>query len=262
MLANSLLSVMCHAGAVTNDAQAQDQLPRVIEMCDGIDEWPPYMYFKRINGEKSSEVVGYAFDYVSRILARKGIKATIKLIPWNRCVAEVESGKYAMLLDASNSEERDRKFFVSRTYYEVHLVYFYDLSRPKPQINSVADLKKFRLCGVLGYNYAPFLLEPENIDTGADGYDKVMAKLKLNRCDAVPDRLEVAIGFKTIGELDFIGKNIAYDFIPGVKSLSYHMLISRKLPYSHKLIELIDEGIVEINAHSGAADLAEKYGLR
>jgi hypothetical protein len=38
-------------------------------------------------------------------------------------------------------------------------------------------------------------------------------------------------------------------------------MVSRNVPYSQTLLKLLNEGITEIEAHDGAADLVEKYGL-
>lgn len=60
---------------------AQAELPKSLKICDDGEEWPPYVYYKRINNEKSKEVVGYSVDYLKRVLEPKGISFTIDLIP-------------------------------------------------------------------------------------------------------------------------------------------------------------------------------------
>ena len=35
---------------------------QTIGICDGDTEWPPYTYFKRVDGNKTGEVVGFSLD--------------------------------------------------------------------------------------------------------------------------------------------------------------------------------------------------------
>jgi polar amino acid transport system substrate-binding protein len=236
-------------------------VPSVIVVCTAVDEWPPYTYFKRVNGKKTSEVIGYSVDYLLRVLGRKGIHVKIEPIPWKRCMAEVETGEYAITLDSSINEERARTYLFTKPYYGLNWVYFYDANRPKPYVNVPADLRKLRLCGLSGYNYDALDLGPSGIDTGTHDYSTTFEKLKFNRCDAVPEKVEIAIGYKALGIVDFSAQGIAYARIPWLPTTPFHMMVSRNLPYSQALLKLLNEGITEIEAHDGAADLVEKYGL-
>ena len=234
---------------------------KVIAVCDGGEEWPPYTYYKRSLGIKTNELVGYAVEYLQRVLARKNLRFSLELIPWKRCMAMVDSGQYDMLLNASNNDERDRTFLVSKPYYALTLVYFYDTAKPQPDIRSPADLKTRHLCGVRGYNYAPFGLAANEIDTEAPSQALTFLKLKKGRCEAVPERLEIAIGYKILGVVDFDKLDIAYEAVPGLSPSPFSMMVSRHTPYAEELLAVLNEGIAEISAKDGASDLAAKYSI-
>jgi len=154
-----LLAMAC--GPAFGAALAPNQ---VIKVCGQIAEWPPYLYFKRETGSKTDEVIGYSAEYLQRILSRRGLSYSIDMIPWKRCMESVKSGVYDMMTDTSSNEERSKTYLVSRPYYAVHLVYFFDRERPRPIVSRAADLKKYRLCAVNGYNYAVFGLTSTEID--------------------------------------------------------------------------------------------------
>ena len=236
-------------------------LPAVIAVCDDGAEWPPYTYFQRVNGAKTNVLIGFSVEYLQRVLARKGLRFTLELIPWQRCMAAVDEGQYAMLLNASLNDERARRFLITQPYYALTLVYFYDADHPKPVVNGAADLRALAACGVSGYNYAPFALEPDMIDTAAKDLPQAFLKLKRGHCAVVPDRLEVALGYQTLGLIDLQSAGIRYAPVPGLPRSPFFMMVSRNTPYAAELLAVLNEGIAAIEASHGAYDLAAKYGL-
>jgi polar amino acid transport system substrate-binding protein len=236
-------------------------LPSVISVCDDGAEWPPYTYYKRVDGARTNVLTGFSVEYLQRVLDRKGLRFTLELIPWKRCMAEVINGHYAMLLNASLNPERARDFLVTMPYYALTLVYFYDADRPRPTVNSAADLRTLHSCGVSGYNYAPFELEPDMIDTNAKDLPQAFLKLKRGHCDVVPDRLEVAIGYEAIGMLDLKAEGIRYALVPNLPRSPFFMMVSRNVPYANELLAVLNEGIAAIEASHEAYHLAAKYGL-
>jgi polar amino acid transport system substrate-binding protein len=75
-------------------------LPAVINVCDDSAEWPPYTYFERSNGTRTNVLTGFSVEYLRRVMDHAHLRFTIDLIPWQRCMAEVQEGQYAMLLNA------------------------------------------------------------------------------------------------------------------------------------------------------------------
>lgn len=244
---------------VLQASPARAALPKVISVCDDGAEWPPYTYYKRSYGVKTDQLIGYSVDYLQRVLERKGMHFKLELIPWVRCMEAVDHGDYDMLLNAANNPERDRTYWVTKPYYALTPVYFYDQDRSKPKVAKAEDLKKLRLCGVHGYSYVSFRLKPTEIDTGANDIARAFLKLKSNRCDAVPERLEIAVGYRALDVVDYTRMNIGYEPVPWLKSVPFSMMVSRHIPYAKELLDLLNEGITEINAHNGARDLAARY---
>lgn len=247
------------AGAGAHAAPlAPEQLIRV---CGQVAEWPPYLYFKRDLQGQTDDVTGYSAELLQSSLARKGLRLTFDMLPWKRCTESVRLGMHDMMTDIANNAERAQTYLVSKPYYAQHLVYFYDTARPRPAVATSADLKKLRLCAVNGYTYAAFGLNVADIDMGAQDLMQSLLKLKNNRCDAVPERLEIALGYQTLGKVDFKVLGIAYGALPDLSPSPFHMMVSRNVPYAAELLQVLDEGI-ELAIRSGEAKrLAARYGI-
>lgn len=233
----------------------------MVSVCSSDAEWPPYTYYQRSGGVITTKLVGYSVDYLQRVLVRQGLHFHVEMVPWVRCMERVGSGEYDMLLNAGINPEREKKYLVTHPYYTLTMVYFYAQARPKPRVDSWRDLTRMRLCGVHGHNYDSFNLQPEQIDTGANDIGQALNKLKAGRCDVVPERLEVVLGYRAIGQIDLARMNIGYAPIPGLKSVPFSMMVSRRVPYARQLLQVLNDGIDNLNAHEGGCDLAARYQI-
>lgn len=228
-----------------------------VRVCDDVNEWPPFTYL-RSHGEhgasassSAQEVVGYAVDVLQRILRPKGIAVQIDLLPWVRCLREVESGQmYQMALNASHSAERERQFLLSLPYYDTTHAYFYSRRR-FPQglsIRSPKDLAKHEVCGVHGYNYSAYGLRDEQVDRGALNFSRVIAKLLADRCEVGVEKLEAVQAGRHDGQPLLANPDIAFAPIPGMPKAEFHMLVSRRHPQGQALLDMLNRGIRDLRA--------------
>jgi polar amino acid transport system substrate-binding protein len=256
---HSIALLLGWAGMAANAAPLAPN--QTIRVCGQIAEWPPYLYFKRDLQGQTDEVIGYSADLLQWSLERKGLRYSIDMLPWKRCTESVRLGTHDMMTDVASNPERARSYLVTRPYYAQHLVYFYDMARPAPAVATSADLKKLRLCAVNGYAYTAFGLDPAQIDTGAQDLTQSLLKLKNRRCDAVPERLEIALGYQALGKVDFKVLGIAYGVLPDLPPSSFHMMVSRNVPYAAELLAVLDEGIEYAGRSGEAKQLAARYGI-
>jgi polar amino acid transport system substrate-binding protein len=234
---------------------------QTIRVCGQVAEWPPYLYFKRDLRGQTDDVIGYSAELLQLSLERRGMRYTLDMLPWKRCTESVRLGMHDMMTDIANNAERSRNYLVSKPYYAQHLVYFYDTARPRPAVDTSADLKKLRLCAVNGYTYSAFGLDLAQIDMGAQDLMQSLLKLKNRRCDAVPERLEIALGYQALGKVDLKVLGIAYAALPDLPPSPFHMMVSRNVPYAAELLEALDDGIEYANRSGEAKRLAAKYGI-
>lgn len=255
--------VLCSLALLCSTADAQTSVSfGKIAICEDGSEWPPYTYFERREAKKTERIVGFAVDVVHDIFSRHGIAYSLELIPWARCQAEVKLGKnYQMALNLSYSEERSRSYLLSRPYYQTTNYYFYS-RRQYPHgllIASAADLKKYAVCGLLGYNYAGYGLKAGEVDQQAKDFPMVIAKLHNRRCDLFVEKLEIMAGFLAIGETFTLDKDLGRAAIPGMESAPFHMAISPLMPQAALLRKLLDAELTQMENSGKLKALWQKY---
>ncbi len=225
---------------------------QTIGICDGDTEWPPYAYFKRVDGMKTGEVVGFSVAVVSEILGKNGYEFTVdKKMPWNRCVRSVNEGQdFQMVINATYSEERARMFHVSESYYSLQMGYFYS-KQAHPDglgIENPSDVNRYTVCGILGYLYDYPWLDASRIDQGTRTYAQVVEKIRRNRCDLFLEYYDVVAGLSKVGEDLLTESNIGWKPLPGIEPDKHYMMVSKQLADGEKLIGIINDGIAELKA--------------
>ncbi len=223
--------------------------PLAVSICEDENEWPPYSYFLRVDGNKSRKLVGYAVDVIDEILTRNHISYHIDMIPWARCMAVTTLGKqYQMVLNLSFSPERMQALLFSRPYYSTTVYYYYS-KRHHPDglpIKGTADLKSLRLCGVRGYNYVGYGIDTRAIDQGAGDFTALIAKMHLGRCDLFLEKNEIMTAYAAIGRDYLADPDVGRAPMPGMKPALFHFGVSRKYPQAEALRTLIDQELVKM----------------
>ena len=201
---------------------------------------------------------------VGEIFRKHGISFTITMIPWPRCLAVARIGKlYQMNMNLSFSEERARDFLYSRPYYRTANYYFYS-RRHHPEglkVNSLADLKKFRVCGIRGYNYTSYGFQAGDMDQGAGDFTALIAKLHLNRCELFMEKREIMYGYEAIGRDYLSDPDIGMAPIPGMQPAQFHFGVSRAYPQARALINLIDAELKHMEENGRLQIIGQRYQL-
>ncbi len=261
------LLVACCTGLVlcgVGQARASDRPwdGPVVSICDDQNEWPPYTYFQRVNGAKSTQIVGYSVDIIKEIFAARGIAFKLTLLPWARCLDEVASGKkYQMALNLVGTAERDKKYWMTNTYYSIRDYYFYS-RKHYPQglpIKSMADLHNYKVCGILNYDHSNMGFKPGEIDQSATSYGMIITKMHLNRCTLFISQYEGMLGFSFIGQSYFDDPDLGYAPVPGFRPASFKMAISRKMAQGEQLRDLVDAELAKMAASGRLASMWLRY---
>ena len=213
-----------------------------VAICDDQNEWPPYIYFERnSDGSRTGKVAGYSIAVIDAIFARHGIKRELKMLPWARCVADLQNGSRAQLaMNLTRNVERHQFLLFTRPYYTMHSHYFYSArSFPKGlQINALDDLRKYRICGLKGYNYER--IPVQGMDQGSKDYRSLVSKLHLGRCDVFLEQFEAMVGFGAIGQRHLDDPDLRHARLPELEPAAFAMGISRKYPHAAALQMLLD----------------------
>jgi polar amino acid transport system substrate-binding protein len=263
------------AGVVLGGAVAGQPLTlKRVMVCDDANDWPPFTYQVKSPSKQtgsavgpnaasgSQEVQGFSVEVLRRLLAPHGIALQIELLPWVRCLREVESGvSFQMALNVSANAERRLKFHFSQPYHATTPGYFYSRRR-FPQglpIRRMEDLAAFRVCGVHGYNYSAYGLTNEQVDRGALSFDRVVAKLLADRCEVGIGELEVVRASQFIGKPLAADADLAYDRVPGMAKVEFHMLVSRQHAQGKALVNLIDQGLSSLQRSGELQAIYKRY---
>lgn len=231
---------------------------QAVSICDDGAGWPPYTF---VDPKNPDHIVGASKDLIFDILERAGYSPHITLLPWKRCLAQVEIGQTAMLLNASYSQERAEKFLMTKPYYSLHSVLFYRTSKypSPPKLASVEDMKSYRYCGLHGYNYTMYDIPKSQLDTGAKDEVSRFEMLKRDRCDFALGDVELLHAFSSMGQLNLDGTG--HLPIPGAKPKEFHAMVSRALVDADKLLKILDDGIAAAKADKSYARIFSRYGL-
>jgi polar amino acid transport system substrate-binding protein len=234
------------------------QAGQAVLVCDDRGGWPPYTF---VDPKNPAQVIGASKELVFGILERAGYTPTLELLPWKRCLAEVESGRTALLLNASYNEERAQKFHMTKPYYNIRSALFYRTSKypTPPQVRTLDDMKAYRYCGLHGYNYTMYSIPPERLDTGAKDEPSRMTMLRHDRCDFVLGDMEPLRAFAAMGLLDMNGT--AHIPIPEDKPKEFYAMVSKALPDGEALRKILDDGFTAAKADKTYAKIFSKYGL-
>lgn len=193
------------------------------------------------------------------------MRYTIAMVPWVRCMLEVKNGvKYQMVLDFTTSPERGIDYWISQAYYTTNTYYYF--SRKKhPQglsIKAMVDLKRYRICGIHGYNvnYAGYIgfFKPGEIDQGTKDFDALIEKIHLQRYDLFLEQYQAMQGYAFIGKPFLDNPELGREPMPGLAPSPFHFAISRQYVHGEALLNLINQELKHMESTGRLKELWKK----
>jgi polar amino acid transport system substrate-binding protein len=208
---------------------------------------------------------GATLDLARAALARAGYTLKALPMPWLRCVREVEEfgrrQSAEMLLYASLSPERERKFLASVPVHQIQGGFWYSarLGAQGELPRSWAGLARYRLCGMFGHNYAWLAAYGiSQIDSGALNLRAVIDKLERGRCDFVLSALEPVRGAAQLGFVQ-LPAELSFMPYPDRGPISQHLLLTRESPRALELQRQLNQALQELQANGEADRLYRIY---
>ena len=226
-----------------------------LTFCGDGEGWPPYHY------TKNDQVIGYDIDVVNKIFSGSSTKVSAELPPWKRCLAETDKGfKYQVALSSSYKDDRAKTFIYTKPYYELNGYYFYSkAAHPNGlTLSSAADLQKYQVCGLAGYNYDSFGIKTKNVSTSTKNFETLVKKTLDNRCDIFLARNEIIAGFKVIGN-DLLTDKIAGSPAHWMEGEKFYMLVSRNVDNSQAIVDALNQGIDQLKESGELNKLIDHY---
>lgn len=216
-------------------------------------EPPPSAYWLRdARGARTQELTGSSVELVRAAFDALGLKVRfIADLPWVRCLQGVTDGEIDFAMNAYHDEQRARRLSYSVRYQSLTPQVFYTRSRPI-QVSGVADLQKYRGCGMIGASYAHYGLAPEALDLGVNSYARLIEKLKAGRCDYFVEELEVIAALKFTGADPLVDPEIVNRPVPGARAPARHLVALRGGAAAARLPQ-IDRALTQLVASGQAA---------
>ncbi|MFB9886316.1 substrate-binding periplasmic protein [Balneatrix alpica] len=238
-----------------------DNLKQTVNICDDAAEWPPYVYYQRTLGVKhTNQITGATTELLKQIFTNLGLNYRLQLLPWKRCLYEVEhfdrNGNFEVVSNASTNQKRLSYSYASLPLYRVHQGAFYSTRRfpQPPDIKQPSDFNTYRLCGIHGYNYDMFYqtgIKPE-WDYSPGSNHQALLMLSARHCDFFMGTLEPVLGGEPAG-LYQISEDIRYLAVEGMPVTDFHLLVSKASPRGEWLIEQINQQLQRLQ-RSGLVD--------
>lgn len=247
----------CAGAPMAAAASAPPDAAHSVTICDDENELPPFSYILRASGAARGQVGGYAVSVIHEIFKRRGVAYRIHMKPWPRCQALVTLGQgYGMLMNLTYSDEREKSYLFSRPFHYLHSYYYYAKSRHPGglEINSAADLRKHRVCGISGHNYRIYGLAPGDVDQGAKNVDTALAKVKRGRCSLFLEKDDIMAGYAMLGKPVLADPGIGKAPVP-MPPTPFYFAVSRQQPRAEALRQLIDEELLVMETSGRLAEL-------
>ncbi len=215
-------------------------------------EWRPYYGSTLKDGGMMTEVAVAAFK-------RGGHNATIKFIPWPRALKDVAEGKADIVMGAYFSEEREKTYIYSDSFYEVNTGLIARRDAGIRKYKHLEDLKPYRIGTSRGWVNTPEFDAAEYLNKDVARNPTInIQKLIRNRVDM----MVAAFGIFRY-ELSQIGGDVdQFVFLepPLIKNLLY-LLGSRSIPDGEKLVADFNRGLELIRADGTYGEILKKHGF-
>lgn len=256
------LTILLSMFVLTNTVIAQP-----VNICDDDAGWAPYVYFPMIAGKPDrTKVVGATADLIREVFRIMKMDYTIELLPWARCLLEVhnfgESKKYEMFADGTYTDERAAKYYITTPIYKTHMGAFYSTKKfpDGVSINKPQDLNKFRLCGIRGYNYSPYIEAgvKEEIYQGAGTTKAAIGMVAIGRYDFFLSSVEPVYGSHATGELT-IPKYVKHVIVPDTKKYIFRLFVAKTSPRAYELYTKVNQAIIILQGRGEASKIFKKY---
>ncbi len=238
----------------------------LVNICDDATEYPPYSFYERVDGAVNKEkITGITIDILDEMTRLSGLQFKVSFLPWKRCLSEVarfgERGEFEVFINGTFRESRAEKYYLTAPVFFTKSGFWYSRKQfPKGlRISTYSELKKFTICGLLGYNYEIYGF-PDNKGV----YTKFKTKkaglkaISGGKVDLFLGSGVSVFGFKALGE-DIIPNDVVHGKIIESKAKPYYMFISKTSPRAYELLTKMNQAIIILQARGTIDNICSKY---
>lgn len=209
---------------------ADELSPFRLRFCVEETEYPPFNYFVRQDGIKTSTLSGYDIDLLERTFKPIGIDYEVLALPWLRCLKDVQNGSIDAAMSASLNRQRATDYIPSIAYYYLTPSYFYLKAELDPlfHIDDINQLTHFgKVCGIKGFNYDNFGWRKETPLSEIHSLGHLPEMLLKQRCKFFLARKEILAGTLALAHAAQLPQALASKISPNAQQEAFYMLISK-----------------------------------
>lgn len=231
-------------------ASSTSQASESIRACAVDLDYPPFLFTQ--HDAAGPKLVGLAIDILQDLLKKSGKPpAHIEKLPWLRCLKLTEVGEIDLVLNVPTAQIDPRPYRISEPYAIVHSVYVTShVNSPRGlTIRTVEDLKKYRICGLLGTRYDSYGIDTDKVDVGSNNYLSLINKLNAGHCDLFLEKREILDGLQARSpdlKAAFVSSSLVQTPLPEDSPLGLHYAISRRIPNSQALLDQLNAAIASL----------------
>jgi len=236
-----------------------------IHACVDQTDLPPFSYAQRVDDKVTDRVVGASVDLLRKIGLAHSWTIEIQSLPWTRCLDMVAHNRLQLAINVDKTDAKANKLQTSTSYFTLHNVYFYS-RKMHPQgltLINLADVQHYRRCGFLGYHFDLFGVDSNQVDRGmSSGYEQMIAKLHLGRCDLFIDSRETMAGQYLINpklRSLLVNGSLVIQPLPGEPLRDLHFAVSGSTPQSNLLLKVINTSLENLDKTKTMDDLVNSY---
>ena len=212
-----------------------------VSICSEPGDGPPWLYWlKTPEAATPQKLAGFTIDMTHAAFARLGKTVTFRGdLPWARCLRMVAAGQIDFASGAYFSEERAKTYAYSQPYKTLTPQVFMRKASGV-QIESVADLVRYRGCGMLGSSYSHYGLRAGDLDQGSNSYAAMIKKLKVGRCDYFVEELEVVAQLNGGRDHYLEDPELRHNDVAGATRPAMHLIAAKGSPAATLLPQFDD----------------------
>lgn len=214
------------------------------------EPWAPYVF------EENGQPRGLDYETSAIVFQRLGVDVQWSLLPWKRCLAELQSGQADGVLDIFHTRERETQMlFPGEPLSQVEFVLFYARKRPYP-FDRLSDLQGLKVGVSPGYWYAEeaFRTSPLFIREPAPTHEANLGKL-------VRDRVDLVVNDRRAGHFLLRQMGLDAEVAQHTKVVSRDRLYLafRRQPHLQNLAERFGEELRRFKQEPAYAALQARY---
>ncbi len=203
-----------------------------------------------------AEVKGMDYEVTEAVFHILGVPFVIKFYPFKRCLLMVKNKQADAVIDLlATPKRRDYIFFPDEPLSESPDVVFHLTDKPL-EINTLEDLKLYRVGAQLGFEYpnglSQFLVNQQKVST----IEQNLTKLLLNRIDIIVENRIVGLyAIKNMG----LSRRVTYTDLPGEFLNRYFIGFAKKKGYD-SLSTQFNQALIQFKKTVAYKEILSKYG--